>query len=287
MWSNSSTRSSRRFSGALPKGSASASSITGWSCTASRSIATGKPHGWKLIAAARIAALLLLFLASVPLHLLTRALFGSSGWPRRFLAASAWIFGARTRLTGAPLEPHTLLICNHTSWLDIPVLGGATGCAFVSKHELGHSLIHWMADQGATLYVRRDHRRGARHQAEAIAGKLREPQPLALFPEGTTGPGTHLLPFRSTLFAAVAPPPPGVKVRPVAIDYGDVAAEFGWHREEGKDNVLRILGRPRPVVITVRLLDPLPPTENRKALAKAARDAIEAALTSSRAATRL
>lgn len=186
------------------------------------------------------------------------------------------------RITGKRLRPHSLLVCNHTSWLDIPIIGGATGCAFVSKAELGHPLIHWMANQDATVYVRRNHRRGSRRQAEAIAEKLRDPQPLALFPEGTTGPGTHLLPFRSTLFEAVAPVPPRVEVRPVAIDYGDAAPEFGWHEEPGKDNVLRILGRRRTVPVTIRILDPLEPIADRKALARAAREKIEAALTSSR-----
>jgi len=42
-----------------------------------------------------------------------------------------------------------------------------------------------------------------------------DPQPVAIFPESTTGPGTHLLPFRSSLFAAVAPAAPKVAVRPV------------------------------------------------------------------------
>jgi len=186
------------------------------------------------------------------------------------------------RVVGKRLKPHTLMICNHVSWLDILVVGGATGCAFVSKHELGHPFLHWMADQDGTVYVRRDHRKGAQHQAEAIARKLEEPQPLALFPEGTTGPGTYLLPFRSTLFSAVAPPPPGIAVRPVALDYGEAAPQLGWHEEPGKDNVLRTLGRTRPVPVTVRLLEPLPPMRDRKALAHAAREAIDQALTSSR-----
>jgi lyso-ornithine lipid O-acyltransferase len=191
------------------------------------------------------------------------------------------------RVTGAPIKPHTLLVCNHTSWLDILALGGATGCAFVSKDELGHSLIHWMADQGGTLYVRRDHRRGAPHQAESIARKLEEPQPVALFPEGTTGPGTYMLPFRSTLFAAVAPAPPGAKVRPVAIDYGEAAPDIGWYQEPGKANVFRTLGRRRPLPITIQILEPLPPMEDRKALAHSAREAIEAALASSRDGARV
>jgi 1-acyl-sn-glycerol-3-phosphate acyltransferase len=234
------------------------------------------------VASARIAALVLLFAICVPIHVTTKLLFGWSDWPRRFLAAAAWICGARVRVTGKRIRPYTLLICNHTSWLDIPILGGATGCAFVSKAELGHPLVHWMADQDNTLYVRRNDRRGAAGQAKAIAEKLRDPQPLALFPEGTTGPGTNLLPFRSTLFDAVAPAPPRVQVRPVAIDYGDAAPEFGWYGEPGKANVLRILGRVRSVPVTIRILDPLEPANDRKALAQAARDSIEAALASSR-----
>jgi 1-acyl-sn-glycerol-3-phosphate acyltransferase len=240
-----------------------------------------------IVAMARIAALVLLLAFCVPAHLVTKLLSGWSDWPRRFLASGAWICGARVTITGKRLRPHTLLVCNHTSWLDIPILGGATGCAFVSKDELGHPLVHWMADQNATLYVRRDDRRGSAAQARAIAERLREPQPLALFPEGTTGPGTHLLPFRSSLFEAVAPAPPRVEVRPVAIDYGDAAPEFGWFHEPGKDNVLRILGRRRTVPVTIRILAPLETVKDRKALAEAAREEIEAALASSRAHPRV
>jgi 1-acyl-sn-glycerol-3-phosphate acyltransferase len=242
--------------------------------------ATGSSY--LVLAGVRIAALILLFCVCVPAHVVTKLVFGWSNWPRRFLAAAGWICGARVRVSGKRLRPYTLLICNHTSWLDILVLGGATGCAFVSKDALGHPLVHWMADQNATLYVRRDHRRGAPHQAAAIAEKLREPQPLALFPEGTTGPGTHMLPFRSTLFAAVAPASRRVQVRPVAIDYGEAAPVLGWHEEPGKDNVLRTLGRLRPIPVTIRMLDPLPPMSDRKALAHAAREAIAEALSFSR-----
>ena len=161
-------------------------------------------------------------------------------------------------------------------------MAAATGCAFVSKDSLGHGFVHWLADQNDTLYIRREHRRGSADQAQAIARKLRDEQPLALFPEGTTGPGTHLLPFRSTLFSAVAPPPDGVEVRPVAIDYGAATPELGWHDEPGKENVLRVLGRKGTILVTVRLLDPLQRTEDRKAMSQEAREAIDDALTSSR-----
>ncbi len=235
-----------------------------------------------MIAGARIFAFLLWLLLCLLPHLATKLVTGKSGWPRRFLAGTAWICGARVSVTGAPALPHTLLIANHTSWLDIFVLSAATGCAFVSKQELGNPVILWFADQNHTLYVKRADRRGALEQARAIAGKLAGPQPVALFPEGTTGPGDALLPFRPTLFAAVAPPPPGVAVRPVAIDYGRAATDIGWQDESGRDNVLRVLGRPGTIPVTVRLLNPLPPSDDRKALSNQAREAIAAALTSSR-----
>jgi 1-acyl-sn-glycerol-3-phosphate acyltransferase len=182
------------------------------------------------------------------------------------------------RVHGEPNQPHTLLISNHTSWLDILVLGGSTGCAFVSKAELGHSLMHWLADQNATVYVRRAHRKGAKDQAIAIAAALERDKPVALFPEGTTGPGTHLLPFRSTLLEAANFAARDVSIRPVAVDYGDAMAEVGWWEEPGKANVLRMLGRRGTLPVTVRLLEPLDRGGDRKQLAHEARETIAARL---------
>jgi 1-acyl-sn-glycerol-3-phosphate acyltransferase len=210
-----------------------------------------------------------------------------SRWPRRFLAAAAWIIGARPRLVGEPLQPHTLLISNHVSWLDIVVLGGSTGTAFVSKDNLGHGLFHWFADQNGTLYVRREDRKGAKEQALAIAQALEREQPVVLFPEGTTGPGDQLLPFRSTLLEATAYTRKDVRIRPVVIDYGPAAREIAWHDEPAKENMLRTLGRRGTLPVTVHLLPPLERTGDRKALARAAREAIAQMLASSREPTPL
>ncbi|RST31689.1 1-acyl-sn-glycerol-3-phosphate acyltransferase [Sphingomonas ginkgonis] len=227
----------------------------------------------------RVAALVGWFAVAAPLHLLTRAT-GRSRWPRRFLRVATRIMGARLTVEGAPLAPGTLIVANHTSWLDIPLLAGATGCAFVSKQEVrGHPLLRWLADQNATIYVDRSDRRGMPAQAQAIRAGLARGQALAIFPEATTGDGGTLLPFKPALLSAVAPPPDGVTVRPVAVDYNGAAPEFGWHGDEtGKDNARRVLGRRGSVPVTVRLLDPLPPLKDRKALAGMARDAIAAAL---------
>jgi 1-acyl-sn-glycerol-3-phosphate acyltransferase len=178
------------------------------------------------------------------------------------------------RVDGPPIRQHTLLVCNHTSWLDIMVLGGSTGCAFVSKDNLGLGFIHWLADQNATVYVKRAHVRGAKDQALAIAGALVGDKPVALFPEGTTGPGTYLLPFRSTLLEAANFAAKNVEIRPVAVDYGQAAAEVGWYDEPGKENVLRMLSRRGSLPVTVHVLPPLDRSGDRKQLANAAREEI-------------
>jgi 1-acyl-sn-glycerol-3-phosphate acyltransferase len=235
-----------------------------------------------LRACARIAGLAGLFLLYLPPHLASKMITGRSHWPRRFLAAAARIAGARVQLDGKPLAPRSLVIANHISWLDILILGGATGTAFVSKAEVGKvPLIGWLADQNHTLYIERSERGDAHGQVKRIADRLGGAQPLAVFPEGTTGDGRALLPFNPTLLHAVAPPPPGVEVRPVAVHYGEDVHAVAWHGgEHGVANVLRVLGMAGTRRVTVLLLEPLPPSGDRKHLARAAHAAIRDALPS-------
>lgn len=223
-----------------------------------------------------------MFLAYVPPHLLSKWILGRSAWPPRFLRHAGLIIGARPQIEGQPLGPHTLVIANHTSWLDILLLGGWCGAAFVSKSELKSTpLLGWIADQNRTLYIDRTARRDSHGQVRQVRAALDHQQPLAIFPEGTTGDGRKLMEFRPTLLEAVAPPPSGVTVRPVAIDYGEDAAMVGWHGgERGLANFKRVLGNPRSLAVTIRLLEALPASHDRKEMARDARQSIASALSS-------
>ena len=249
---------------------------------ASPAIATADRSTSRWRAALRLFALLLLLIVMVPPHLVAKLGGRLSPWPRRFLGQAARIIGVRATIVGAPLTPPTLAIANHVSWLDILILGGATGTAFVSKADIATApFVGWLANQNHTLYVERADRSDAHGQVRRIAEGIEREQPLTVFPEGTTGDGRVLLPFRSTLLAAVAPAPPGTAVRPIAIDYGAAGPGIAWHSgERGIDNALRLLGRRGTLPVTVRLLDPLPPGEDRKAMARDAQASIAAALTS-------
>ncbi len=229
-------------------------------------------------AAIRILLIVALLAALLPLHYVTRALAGRSPWPRRFLAGTARIAGARVRTAGEPVPAPVLLAANHLSWLDILVLAAASGCAFVAKAEIARwPTIGRLAGLNRTIYVERARRAAVGGQADTLRRALAGAQPVALFPEGTTGAGTELLPFRPSLFAAVAPPPPGVRVQPVLIDYGPATAALAWGAEEGAAaNALRLLGRRGGFIATVRFLDPVDPAAcgDRKAVAAAVEAAI-------------
>ena len=225
----------------------------------------------------------------VPPHLLAKRGGRRSPWPPRFLGAAARIIGMRVTVEGAPLVPPTLALANHVSWLDILILGGATGSAFVSKADIATApFVGWLADQNHTLYIERSQRGDAHGQVRRIAEGIEREQPLTVFPEGTTSDGRTLLPFRSTLLAAVAPAAAGTAVRPVAIDYGAAIDDIAWHGgEPAIANALRVIGRQGTVPVIVRLLAPLPSGEGRKAMARDAQASVAAALSSVLAPTGL
>ncbi len=237
---------------------------------------------WRLgLRAIRVAATLA---ACVPGHLIARRRIAPSPWVRRFLRGAARDFGLRVTVAGEPLDRNVLFLANHISWLDILALGGATGAAFVSKDDVaGWPLVGWLAREAGTIFIHRQSRAAVRGQADALSEALGEGRPVALFPEGTTGKGDALLPFRASLLAAVERAAAGLMVQPVAIDYGAAAREIAWSDNEGTGgNARRVGSRPGTLPVTLRFLPPIDPAlHDRKAIAALAREAIGRALSDS------
>ena len=229
----------------------------------------------------RASAIVAALLVCLPLHYAWKLARGPSPWPRIFLGLVARAAGMKVRVAGVPLERDVLFLANHLSWLDILVLAGASGTAFVSKAEVADTpVIGWLAGLNNTVFVARSERAAVRGQADALRSALASGQPVALFPEGTTDGGPEILPFRASLLASLFPPLPGVKVQPVALDYGAAAHDLAWIGDEaGLANVRKVLERRGTTEVTVRFLAPVDPaTGDRKALARAARDEIVEAL---------
>lgn len=211
-------------------------------------------------------------------HLFYRLIRQPSPMVMAFLNAAGWISGLRVRTTGKRLRRNVLFVANHTSWLDILALGGAARSSFVSKAEIRDApLVGWLANQNQTIYVEREARRDVARQSQQLRESLLAGKPVTLFPEGTTGPGDQLLPFRPALMQALIPAPESLSVQPVLLDYGEEAPRIAWKEgENGLHNFRRILSRFKSIPLTIHYLEPITisPDMDRKALAEAARKAI-------------
>ncbi|WP_419825914.1 lysophospholipid acyltransferase family protein [Sphingomonas sp.] len=253
---------------------------------ASERVAAPAPSA-RLRALGRTMAIAALLAVCLPAHGLSRLLRRRSRWPRRFLATLARLAGFDARVEGRPLTGDVLIVANHLSWVDIPMLAGACGARFVSKEEVARwPLIGYLADLNRTVYVARTERGRVAEQAASLSRALAEGDPVALFPEGGTGDGRGMKPFRAALLAALCPAPAGVRVQPVAIDYHGEGPVVAWNSGKGFfAEMTRLLGLPGRRRVTLTFLDPIDPAvfTDRKTLTAAARAAIADALGGDRA----
>lgn len=115
--------------------------------------------------------------------------------------------GVRLTIEGevAPGRP-VLLVSNHTSWLDIPVLSAVAPVSFVAKKEVGRwPFVSSLARLQRTVFVDRESRVSAAGTANEMLDRLSKGDALVLFAEGTSSDGNRVLPFKTSLFAAAKP----------------------------------------------------------------------------------
>jgi 1-acyl-sn-glycerol-3-phosphate acyltransferase len=230
--------------------------------------------------ALRILGLVLGMIACVPLHYAWKLVGAKSPWPRRFLFWVGYVSGVRLQVEGSYRRSNTLFVANHATWLDIMVIGGTAGAAFVAKEELkGSRFVHWMASLNDSIWIQRSDRAGIHDQVAVIRKVLESGRAVCFFPEATTKGGKDVLPFRASLFSALYPPIPGLVVQPVAIDYGDKNDVVAWGDESGAAVTNRILSHKGTVPTRVVFCPPLDPgVLDRKQMAVVSRQAVVDAL---------
>jgi 1-acyl-sn-glycerol-3-phosphate acyltransferase len=151
------------------------------------------------------AALILIFGAPVRWLAVNRGWRSADGLPVLFHRALCAALGVRVRVHGRPASTRPqLVVSNHISWLDIPVLGSMRPAEFLAKKEVGAGRVvrALLALQGVSL-VDRSRRGGIPAVNAKIAGRMRDGAAVILFAEATTGDANRLLRFRSSHFEAV------------------------------------------------------------------------------------
>lgn len=190
------------------------------------------------------------------------------------------VLGVRVHQRGSAITGGRLIMANHVSWLDIPLIGACAPTRFVSKAEVRDwPIAGWLAQAAGTFYLQRG-KHGTRPLVDKLVPRLRAGASVAIFPEGTTSDGREVLGFHSRLFAAAIES--GVPVQPVAIRYGAGDAGEALAPFVGDDDLLshllRLL-RNRRLEAEILFTAPIDPaSHSRASLAEQCRDSIRAAL---------
>ncbi len=121
---------------------------------------------------------------------------------------AAWLLkAAGVRIVvhgGEDITPNTpmVFIANHVSWFDIPAMIQALPhYGFVAKRELEKIPLFGAAARAVgVIYIDRENRKAAFGAYEDAANKIREGQPVLVYPEGTRGDEYALRPFKKGPF---------------------------------------------------------------------------------------
>jgi lyso-ornithine lipid O-acyltransferase len=142
--------------------------------------------------------------------------------PRWYHRLSCRVLGIRLLFEGKPVETApALYVVNHTSYLDIEILGAALEASFISRADVASwPWFGWLAKLQRTIFIHRNRGEAMDHR-NAIVERFDKGDRLILFPEGTSSDGNHVLPFKSSLFSVAEYRKGGVPVavQPVAVAY--------------------------------------------------------------------
>jgi len=176
--------------------------------------------GTALAAGARLAGFLALVAVMVPVHVVYSALKPQDAFrtPIIFHRLLIRILGFRVRVHGAMATARPVLfVSNHSSYLDITVLGTIIPGAFVAKADVrSWPLFGMLARLQHTLFIERRSSRTL-EQKDGMRKRFEAGHNLILFPEGTSSDGLRVLPFKSGLFSALENESIAVTVQPVSV----------------------------------------------------------------------
>jgi 1-acyl-sn-glycerol-3-phosphate acyltransferase len=158
-------------------------------------------RAWLAVAALAVTTVALIPVQwiSVMLRLPTRRLI-----PVFYHRVVCALLGVKVHVIGRRHRQHPLLIvANHSSWLDIPVITRLAPVVFVAKREVASwPLFGLLAKLQRSVFVDRTRRHSTAQVNAEIAERLAEGDPVVLFGEGTSSDGNRVLPFRTALIGA-------------------------------------------------------------------------------------
>ncbi|MFE7636586.1 1-acyl-sn-glycerol-3-phosphate acyltransferase [Kitasatospora xanthocidica] len=176
---------------------------------------------------------------------------------------------------GPGADGGVLVVANHVSWLDIPLLAAGRPGRSLAKTEVRRwPVLGPLIALGGTVFLDRDRLRTLPDTVATVAEVLRSGHPVIVFPEGSTWCGRESGRFRPALFQAAVEA--GADVQPVTIRYrladGRPTSVPAFIGDDGLLTSLARVVAARGLVADVTFLPPIPPPGPRPGRAGARRE---------------
>ncbi len=226
------------------------------------------------------ASLILLGFLALTLPLMpVQYIFHSRRLPWFYHRILCKMLGMTIKVEGALPTAPALLVANHVSWLDIPLLSAILPMSFISKREVRTwPLFGAMAKLQRTVFIDRERRLKTAASSNEIGERLLAGDTLVLFPEGTSSDGAQVLPFKSSYFGAVEGL--NIPVVPITISYQGTPKFYAWYGNMDLMPHLWTVIKSGPIKVHVTIHAALAKTD-RKTMSREAEATIRAHLENS------
>ena len=233
----------------------------------------------------RLTALVLWFvyigIATIPGHVRGgwRGIRGLRGPTHLWGRGIARIINLRITIAGTtPDVESTLVVSNHTSYLDIVTHGAVLPLRYAPKRDIASwPVLGWYLGLSSPIWTDRGSRQASKKTMRSFVKTMKHGMNLIVYPEGTTTDGkSGLLPFKSTSFEAAITG--NIPILPVITRYKNVPGKMttAWYGDMTLfPHVWEMLARP-VIEAELRFLDPIiPDGRPRKELASFVRETMQ------------
>ena len=198
-------------------------------------------------------------------------------WAKRLLR----ILRIKITLTGEVLkflskDPY-LIVSNHISWLDIPVIFSLKPITFVSASDVKTwPIIGVLAKISGAIFVDRNRKSSLVEVIQAMNHHFKnEKQSICIFPEGITSNGYQVLPFKSNLFQSAFES--NKLLLPLSIKYKEnnvLTNRTSFHGSTTLFQSFKRVAKSNLIEVVVDIGHPVKPTQSRKDLSLKIQEAI-------------
>jgi len=198
-------------------------------------------------------------------------------WAKRLLR----ILRIKITLTGEVLKflskDTYLIVSNHISWLDIPVIFSLKPITFVSASDVKTwPIIGVLAKISGAIFVDRNRKSSLVEVIQAMNHHFKnEKQSICIFPEGITSNGYQVLPFKSNLFQSAFES--NKLLLPLSIKYKEnnvLTNRTSFHGSTTLFQSFKRVAKSNLIEVVVDIGHPVKPTQSRKDLSLKIQEAI-------------